>query len=257
MTDPFSDLERELLGAHARDHGARRHLRSARRGLPAAASVTAAAAVIAWFGGLAPAGDPERAAAPGPQTEEGWTAYAPLSETGDPVPGACATPYEPRASGDPVPDRLLELMSVLRRRAVDEDALPLPAFMFSSQAVSVYDGGRRRFARGEDEVFLWPAEIVARTEVAGEQRSCDPPEGDTAPGVCMALMRAQGAFSACFTPEEIRGGEAFVDRKGEVAGLAPDGARLAQADGRSARVEDNFFVLPSEAGPDTEIAFVE
>jgi len=76
MTDPFADLERELLGAHARDTSRGAARRRLLPGLPRALAVTASVAAVSvgfvWLAGIATEGDPERAAAPpGAVSEDG------------------------------------------------------------------------------------------------------------------------------------------------------------------------------------------
>ena len=240
MTDPFADLERELLRAHARDTASRRRLRAAPRVLALAATAAAAVVAVAWLGART---DPERAASPQP-AQEGWTAYAP----------GCEQPWQPQTTGDPVPEELAGRLAILR------DGPPAAAGdvdrrMPAAQAARLYGSAVALPRWGPYAVSLVAADIIPRREVTGPPDPCAGPQGKTEPGACLMLRSDEGGLAACFTVAELLEGKAYIDVRGHIVGLAPDGARWAVSGEDRAEVERNRFALPG--GPGTEVAFVE
>ena len=245
MTDPFADLERQLLAAHAR---------KPRRTFPALpgvmATVVLLAAFVALAGWLAAPDDPERAAAPQPTPSS--DNHAPPAVT--PKEDCPSGPWTPPQSDEPVPGTISERLGIFRRPAGPEENTPDPR-MTGRQAARVYADGRRTLPpSGKYGVHAIAAEILPRAQVGQQDHPCAAPEGSLEPGVCFLLTHREGAMSACFTIAQILGGEAFIDADGRIAGLAPDGVREAKSGGATAPVEENTFTLPG--GPESKVEFV-
>ena len=238
MTDPFADLERELLAAHAR--APRRRLTAgAPRVLALAATAAAAVAVVTWVGVQT---DAERAVAPTPQP----AASGEEAECGD--------IWRPAETDQPYPSGIGAQMAVFREGRPPR-VIELDTRMISAQATRVYRGSLRRLPRTSDyDVFAIVADIVPRRQLTRQRDACSPPHGTTEPGACLVLSSTEGSTAACFTLAEIEGGEAYLDvEDSRIIGFAPDGARVAKADGATAPVEDNLFTLPG--GPETTVDF--
>ena len=260
MTDPFADLERELLAAHAR---------KPRRRLPAlpgiVMTVVLLGAFVALAGWLGASGDPERAAAP---QEKPYTPFEPDSgpapgrdpdaDNDDqpgvtPVDGCAGNGWIPPQSPEPVPAAITERMAIFRAPPGADENTPDPR-MTGRQATRVYNDGRRTLPKqGKWGVHAIAAEILPRAQVGHRGDPCAAPEGALEPGVCLVLTERKGAMSACFTLGEIEGGQAFIDADGWIHGFAPDGAGEATAHGTTTAVRDNFFRLPG--GPETKVDF--
>ena len=244
MTDPFADLERELLAAHAR---------TPRRRFPAVPGIVATVALLAVFvalaGWLAAPSDPERAAAPQP-TPSADSHEQPVVTPADDCQGG---PWTPPQSDQPMPDAITGELAVFRAPSGPDEAAPDPR-MTGRQAARVYADGRRTLPRsGKYGVHAIAAEILPRDQVGQQDHPCAAPQGALEPGVCLVLTHEEGAMSACFTLAEINEGEAFVDAGRRIMGLAPDGARTAKAGGAVAEVVENSFTLPG--GPESKVDF--
>ena len=256
MTDPFAELERELLAAHARRP--RRDLRA----LPGALAVAVlAVAVVAAIGWLGDSGDPERAAAP---QQKPYTPFEPDSgpapgrdpdaDPNDqpgvtPVDGCAGEGFVPPRSDEPVPAELARRLAVLESGRPAEMDPRMPG----AQAARTYRSPVALPGFGEYRVAIVAADIIPRSQVARRRDPCTAPEGETQPGVCLILAGARGSMVACFTVAELDGGEAFLDVRSSIVGVAPDGARWAVSGENRAEVESNRFALPG--GPLTEVDF--
>jgi hypothetical protein len=244
MTDPFADLERELLSAHARDLAPRRHLGAAPRVFAVMATGAALALAVVWIGGRT---DAERVA--GPQNGGG----------GEPAT-TCDRGFVPPGTDQAAPSGIPAEMGIFREGR-PPSGLQFDAHMVGAQATRIYRGSLRILppTSGYD-VFVVIADIVPRRQIVQGRDHCAAPVGTTEPGVCMVLSRPKGATSACFTLGEIEGGRAYLDTeddegRGRVIGFAADSAREATAGSASAPVESNLFTLPG--GPRTEVRFRE
>ena len=244
MTDPFADLERELLAAHSRKP------RRTFRAVPGVvATVVLLAAFVALAGWLAAPAEQERAAAPQPTPSSDSHAQPAVTPNGD-CPGG---PWTPPQSDEPVPGAISERLGIFRRPSGPEENTPDPR-MTGRQAARVYADGRRTLPpSGKYGVHAIAAEILPRAEVGKQDHPCAAPEGSLEPGVCLVLTHERGAMSACFTLAEIDEGEAFIDAGGRIMGLAPDGARTAKAGAATAEVDENSFTLPG--GPESKVDF--
>jgi hypothetical protein len=257
MTDPFADLERELLAAHARKP--RRDLRALPRVLAVAVLVIAVTLAI---GRLGASGDPERAASP-----DGQQPYTPFERDSGPAPGrdpdadlddqpgvtpvdGCAGQgYVPPRAAEPVPAELAQRLAVLETGRPAEMDPRMPG----AQVARVYGSPVALPGFGDYSVSIVAADIIPRGEVDRQRDRCAAPEGRTQPGVCEILENENGRLIACFTTAELDDGEAFLDVRGSIVGVAPDGARLAVSGENRAEVESNRFALPG--GPRTEVDF--
>ncbi len=232
MTDPFADLERELLAAHGR--------RPPRRtGPPRVFAVAAAAlAAVAGVGWLGARGDTEQAVQPASQPAE---------------QGTCDGGWIPPGTSEPAPSGLMAELAIFRERRPDR-AIDLDPRMIGGQATRVYrDTLRVLPPRAGYSVYAIVADIVPRSRVVRERDPCAGPKGETEPGACLVLSTERGSTAACFTLAELEGGEAFLDVRDMIIGLAPDSARLAIAGENRTHVEGNLFTLPG--GPRTQVDF--
>jgi hypothetical protein len=220
MTDPFADLERELMRAHGK--------RPRRRPPALAAAPVLAVAAVALALVLATGDrDPERAAtAPTPQAD-------------------CFVAF----SQDRIPAAIAQRLSVLS----EPETTPFEWAVLARQAKHMYGHPVALPSVGDYAVAAVGAEIVPRDRVDRQTTGCEPPSGPTEPGACLVLRNDQGGLGACFTVAELMEGAAFIDAGGEIIGLAPDSAEVAIADGHRSNVDDNSFHLPG--GPETDVNF--
>ena len=238
MTDPFADLERELLAAHARRARPRLSLPPVR----VLAMAAAAAAVVAAVALVGAQSDPERVVAPTPQPA-----------TSQETDAECGEVYRPAETDQAMPPEVGGEMGVFREERPPR-VIELDTRMISGQATRIYRGTLRILPRTAGyDVFAVVADIVPRKQVIRPRDACTPPQGTTEPGACMVISEPKGSMAACFTLDEINGGEAFLDTNGRVIGFAPDGARVALAGDARTSVERNLFDLPG--GPQTKVDF--
>ena len=258
MTDPFADLERELLAAHGRVP--RRDLRTLRPVLAAATLAIAAVVATGWF---AASGDPERAVTP--QQEKPYTPFEPDSGPAPgrdpdadnhdqpgvtPVDGCAGGGWVPPTTDDPAPREIAERLAILQSgRPAPLTDIRLPG----RQASRVYGSPVALPDFGDYRVSIVAADILPRKQVGRQGDPCGPPHGQTQPGVCQVLENAKGGIVSCFTAAELDAGEAFLDVRSSIVGIAPDGARVAVSGENRAEIEDNRFALPG--GPETQVDF--
>jgi hypothetical protein len=238
MTDPFADLERELLVAHARDLRPRRNLRAAPRALALTATAVAAAAAVfavVWAGGRI---DDERVAQPQPAGP----------------PATCDGGWEPPETAQGPPSGIPAEMAVFREER-PPGAVQIEPRMFRAQATRIYRDTLRSLPETNGyAVWAIVADIVPRWHGRAEPRDhCRPPQGPTEPGACLVLFKPRGSLSACFTLGEIEGGEAFIDTDGRIIGFGPDTAAFASAGSEQVAVSRNLFTL--RGGPETKVTF--
>jgi hypothetical protein len=256
MTDPFADLERELLAAHARTP--RRRLGALPRVAAAAVLAVAAVGVVGWLGA---SGDPERAASP---QEKPYTPFErdsgpapgrdPDADLNDqpgvtPVDGCAGQGYVPPRTGEPVPAKLAQRLAVLETGRPAEMDPRMPG----AQAERVYGSPVALPDFGAYRVSIVAADIIPRSQVGRQRDPCAAPEGPTQPGVCLVLADDKGSMVACFTVAELDAGEAFLDVRSSIVGIAPDSALVAEAGDDESVIEGNVFSLPG--GPDTQVRF--
>jgi hypothetical protein len=233
MTDPYADLERELLAAHARDLRPRRHLRAVPRVAFAMAAVAAVVLAFVAIARIASDGDPERAATPQPAAVE------------------CGGSQSTTASDvEPAPRDLATRLAILREglRAEDPDLR-----LVGRQARHIYGPPRRVPPTVDWDIAVVAADIVPRSALSPQDDPCGPPGKATQPGVCLMLSNPEGGLGACFTVAELMEGKAFIDADGEIIGLAPDIARTVSVGDATCTPQDNLFHLPG--GPDSKVSF--
>lgn len=163
-------------------------------------------------------------------------------------------PTAPPVEGK-MPHELTSMLGVLRRPSSDQDIVAEP-FVPGPQAISLYENGARFIRRAGDRVLYGiAAEIVVREKVDKRRGdACRPPDGPGVPGICLLVGEDTpkgGAIGACYSAQEIREADGFLDYSevtsgtASVAGLAPDGVTAAVFDvegtKHALRVDNNVY----------------
>jgi hypothetical protein len=233
MTDPYADLERELLAAHGRDLRPRRHLRAVPRVAFALAAVAAVVVAFVAIARIASNGDPERAAS---------------SQTPAPS-GGCRDLFIIIPDQSP-PGELADRLGILRNGPKAEN---FDVSLATRQAAHFYGPARQLPPTADWDIAAIAADIVPRSAITQQDDPCATPAGETEPGVCLMLKNQKGGLGACFTVAELDAGKAFIDADGEIIGLAPDIVRTVTAGDATCTPQDNLFHLPG--GPESKVSF--